>query len=297
MNTKILVVDDTNFNIRLLTDILEDEGYTIFSANNGLAVLEIVHRIKPDAILLDIMMPGLDGFQVCELLKKDLQVKDIPVIMVTAKVDSIDVKRALGLGAFDYIRKPIDEVEVVARVQSALRFKHQQDKLKEMAMKDSLTGLYNHALLIEFLEQEIKRQERNGKNISFVMLDIDYFKKINDTYGHLCGDIVLKELANILTNSVRTCDIIGRYGGEEFGIVLPDVSLEASLNICERIREKVQNYRFNTGTEFIGITISMGLCHVPANNTAKFAEIIKKADEALYIAKDEGRNRVEVSQL
>lgn len=294
MDIKILVVDDNNLNIRLLRDILEDEEYTVFTTDSGLPVLKLAHSIKPDVILLDIMMPLMDGFEVCRRLKDDYEVKDIPVIMVTAKTESNDLKKALEIGAFDYIKKPIDEVEVVARVQSALRFKRYQDKLKEMASKDGLTGIYNHALLIELFEKEVSKQERNGGNISFVMLDIDYFKKVNDTYGHTSGDIVLKELAGILTSETRESDIVGRFGGEEFSIVLPETNAESAYVLCDRIRKAVENYDFNIGSESIKITISMGFFFRSSKDMTSSQEMIKKADEALYKAKQNGRNRVEV---
>lgn len=236
MSAKILIVDDNQKNIRLLKDILEDENFIVFTADNGLPVLEMTQSIKPDAVLLDIMMPNMDGFEVCKLLKNNYEVKDIPVIMVTAKTEANDLKKALELGAFDYIKKPIDEIEVIARVQSALRFKQQQDKLRELASIDGLTGIFNHALLIELFEKELKKQERNSSNISFVMLDIDYFKKVNDTYGHTTGDFILKELSNILSSSTRSGDIVGRYGGEEFSIVLPETNKENAYQLCEKIR-------------------------------------------------------------
>lgn len=293
MGAKILVVDDNNLNVRLLTDILEDEGYDVYSCSNGSEVLDMAHRILPEAILLDIMMPGLDGFEVCKLLKRDFEIKDIPVIMVTAKTDSMDVKKALELGAFDYIKKPIDEVEVIARLQSALRFKQHQDKLKQMAMKDGLTNLYNHALLIELFEKELTKQERNGNSISFVMIDIDYFKKVNDTYGHITGDQILRKLSDLLINSIRSCDIVGRYGGEEFGIVLPEANFDAALHICQRIRKNVEDYEFNVDGKSIKITVSLGMYFKSPEDTISSSEMIRKSDEALYRAKANGRNRVE----
>jgi two-component system cell cycle response regulator len=201
MNEKILVIDDTKLNISILTDILENESFTVFSADNGLPVLEMAHRLQPDVILLDIIMPVIDGFEVCKLLKSDHELKDIPVIMVTARTEGNDIKNALEIGAFDYIKKPFDEIEVIARIHSALRLKKLQDKLKDLAMKGALTGLYNYALLLELFEKEIAKQERISRDISFVMLDIDYFKKINDTYGHTPGNIILKELSNILIST------------------------------------------------------------------------------------------------
>ena len=294
MYDRILVVDDNSKNLRLLKDILEDENFTVFTANNGLPVLEMTHNIKPDIILLDVMMPGMDGFEVCKLLKGDYEIKNIPVIMVTAKTESADLKKALEIGAFDYVKKPIDEMEVIARVKSALRFKQYQDKLNEMASKDGLTGVFNHALLIELFEKELSKQERNCGNIAFVMLDIDFFKKVNDTYGHISGDKVLKELSEILTSSTRNSDIVGRYGGEEFGIILPEITAENAYQLCERIRQAVENHDFSTGKDIIKITISMGIFFKDSKNTINSQSMIKKADEALYKAKQNGRNRVEV---
>jgi len=293
MITKILVVDDNLNNVRLLTDILEDENFTVYTADNGAAVLAMVHKLKPDVILLDIMMPGLDGFEVCKLLKNDFDSKDIPVIMVTAKTEGIDIKKSLEMGAFDYIKKPIDEIEVIARVRSAIWFKQTQDKLKEMAMKDGLTGLYNHALLIELFEKEIDKQQRNNGSISFAMIDIDDFKKINDTYGHISGDTVLKELSNILMSSVRGGDIVGRYGGEEFSIVFPGIDEQNAFQLCERIRKEVEDFDFEIGIETVKITISIGINFNELKGIINKREIIQKADEALYRAKHNGRNRVE----
>ncbi|MDP4144728.1 MAG: diguanylate cyclase [Bacillota bacterium] len=293
MNTKILVVDDNNMNVRLLKEILEDEGYEVYSCLEGLSVLKTTYEVKPDAILLDIMMPGIDGFQVCSLLKKDFETKDIPVIMVTAKNSGNDIKDALELGAFDYIKKPIDEVEVIARLKSALRYKSDHDKLKELAMKDGLTGLYNHSLLIELFDKELKKQSDNGGNIAFVMLDIDYFKTVNDTYGHVSGDRILRELSEILISYTGKSNIIGRYGGEEFGIVLPELDKEAVFDLCEEIRLKVEENSFDIGDKIIGITVSMGICYKSGKKLLRSGEIIEKADEALYRAKENGRNRIE----
>ncbi|MCX7923478.1 MAG: diguanylate cyclase [Clostridia bacterium] len=294
MNTKVLIVDDNNKNLRLLNDILVDEGYTVYTANNGLPVVEMTHNIKPDVILLDIMMPGIDGFEVCKRLKKDYEIEDIPVIMVTAKTDGNDIKMGLELGAFDYIKKPVDEVEVIARVQSALRFKKNQDTLKEMAMKDSLTGVYNHALLIELFEKEMTKTSRKVCSIAFVMADIDYFKNINDTYGHTVGDKVLRGMSHILSTSVRKSDIVGRYGGEEFGMVLPDISADGAYNFCERIRKSIEGHSFNIDGENINVTLSMGVAIKTCKNNLRSSEVIKMADDALYRAKRNGRNRVEV---
>ena len=294
MNNRVLVVDDNKNNVRLLKAILEDEKFEVYVCERAVTAVELSHQLKPDIILLDIMMPEMDGFEVCRALKADFEIKDIPVIMVTARTDTSDLKAALDMGAFDYIRKPIDEIEVIARVQSALRYKQQHDKLKEMASKDGLTGLFNHALLMDLFSKEYKKQERNLGELNFVMLDIDYFKKVNDTYGHTAGDIILKELSDILIKASRNGDIVGRYGGEEFSIVLPETSAENAYKLCERIRATVESTEFYTGKENIRITISMGLYCKEINDNISSDDMIKSADKALYAAKQAGRNRVEI---
>lgn len=293
MSCKVLVVDDVKTNVKLLTEILEDEGYTVHSAYSGVGLRELVHSLHPDIILLDIMMPGIDGFEVCRQLKKDFELKDIPIIMVTARTDGKDIRQALEMGAFDYIKKPVDEVEVLARVQSALRFKQQQDALKVLAMRDGLTGVYNHSLLLELLDRELAKQERNRKGICFAMLDIDHFKKINDTYGHMAGDLILQELCRILTRELRKSDVVGRYGGEEFGIILPEITEEDAYLLCDRVRRTVEDNHFQLEDRTVRITISIGLCFKSGEEELLTGEMIKRADEALYRAKNHGRNRIE----
>lgn len=294
MNEKILIVDDTNLNIEILTEILEDEGFSVFSTTNGLSILEMTRKIKPDLILLDIMMPELDGFEVCKLLKNDFYAKDILVIMVTAKTDGHYIKNSLELGAFDYIKKPLDKLEVIARIQSALRLKDKQDKLKELAMKDGLTGLYNHTSLMELFEKDLARQKRINSNLSFVMIDIDHFKNVNDTYGHIVGNIILKDVSDILINSVRQTDLVFRYGGEEFCLVLPGADKDGALLFCERIRKKIEDFNFDIGDKTINITVSIGIFFKDPQDNITQNEIIQRADNELYKAKSNGRNRVEI---
>lgn len=288
---KVLVVDDNRLNTMLLEQILEDEDYEVDMLGSGERVVELSKESKPDAILLDIMMPGIDGFEVCRLLKEEPETKDIPVIMVTAKTEGEDLNKAFELGAFDYIKKPIDEVEVIARLKSALRYRNQQKDLEEMAMKDGLTGLYNHKLIIELFNKECDKASRREESMAFVMLDIDFFKNVNDTFGHSSGDDVLKGLSEILLESVREGDIVGIYGGEEFCIVIPNTTENEVYKICERIRKTVEKHIFKTDEADIEITISIGACIKHPDNTLDCKEVITTADKALYIAKNTGRNK------
>ena len=296
MYENILIVDDNRLNVMLLEQILEDEEeaqYQIHTLESGTEVLEKSLEVKPDAILLDIMMPDIDGFEVCKLLKENPDTKNIPIIMVTAKSEGVDLKKAFDLGAFDYIKKPIDEVEVIARLNAALRYRKQQKELEEMAMRDGLTGLYNHNLIIELFGKECQRLKRSKEGIAFVMVDIDHFKNVNDTFGHKVGDDVLKGLSDLLSYNSREGDIVGRYGGEEFSLVLPDVTSSETLEICERLRKSVEDHVFKTEKEDIKITISMGSCFKISDDTCDCSEMIVLADKALYRAKNLGRNRVE----
>lgn len=294
MNERILIVDDNKNNLRLLQNILEDEDFEIYATVDSTEVVDLAVKVKPSAILLDVMMPILDGFEVCSLLKQEPLARDIPVIIVTAKTETQDLKTAFDLGAFDYIKKPIDEIEVISRVKSALRFKAQQDKLTEMASRDGLTGLFNHALLIDLFEKELLKAKRNKSSLTFIMMDIDYFKKVNDNYGHLAGDLILKQVAEILTNSVRSSDIASRYGGEEFGLVLPETNVSNACLVGEKIRSAVEENHFDIGNESIQITISIGIYSKEPEESIDSKEMIKRADEALYKAKTNGRNRVEL---
>ncbi len=297
MRQKILVVDDNAFNLKVLTDILDNAGYETYALQDSTQAVGFVENELPDIILLDLIMPVIDGFEVCKLLKANYFAKDIPIIIITARTDPESIKKALELGAFDYIKKPIEEIEVTARVKSALRFKNQLDQLKEMSLKDGLTGLYNHRTLIDLLKNELARHERVEQGLSFIMADIDHFKKVNDTYGHRSGDIVLKNVAELLKKSVRQGDIVGRYGGEEFSIVFINSTKEDALRACERMRTRIENHIFNLPEADIRITISLGLCYKEPHKTLTYQEIIEFADKALYEAKKNGRNQVAVANI
>lgn len=289
----LLAVDDSSINLRLLSMILAKEGYSFQGLENGLETLQVATEAQPDLILLDMMLPGTSGLEICRMLKTQSETADIPVIMVTAKTLGTDVMDALEAGAYDYIKKPLDEPEVIARVRSALRFKTAQDRLREMAMRDSLTGLYNHALIMEYLDKEIYQGKRKKSPLCFVMADIDHFKKINDNHGHQTGDAVLKEVSGRLASSLRHGDIIGRYGGEEFGIIFRGVDGETGPILTERLRQMVCNAPVGIpGGSELTVTMSFGLACSHPDHPITHTELVAQADQALYKAKTEGRNRV-----
>ncbi len=293
---KILAIDDSVLNLKLLKGFLEHEGFEVLTSTNSLDTLPMAIQHTPDLILLDVMMPGIDGLGILKLLKQNALTSTISVLMVTARTKGEDVRVALEGGAFDYVKKPLDEVEIVARVRSALRYKDYHDRLLAMAMQDSLTGLYNHALLIELLDKEIYNARRKGLSVAFAMMDIDHFKRVNDQYGHLAGDYVLKEVARILTVSLRKGDPIGRYGGEEFGFILTGIALEQAVALCERVRQSIAEFSFSHEGHEIPITVSFGLAQLLPEKSERPNDVIRRADDALYRAKEGGRNRLVLAQ-
>ncbi|NLM98261.1 MAG: diguanylate cyclase [Halanaerobiaceae bacterium] len=293
MSYKILVVEDDEYNMKILKKILKDENYKVYTQSDGKDAVEKAKWARVDAVLLDIMMPEIDGFSVCQLLKEDPETRDIPIIMVTAITEGETLKRAFELGAFDYIKKPIDRIEVLARLSAALEYSEQQKKLQDMAMRDGLTGLYTHTLLLELLEKECSKARRYKTSLAFLMIDIDHFKKVNDTYGHRAGDMILSLVADTLEINSRRSDVVGRYGGEEFGIVLQDISYDNAWIVCERIRSSVENFEYRIGDKTVKITISIGMAYKESEAEADFEKMITTADKALYQAKKNGRNRTE----
>jgi len=291
---KILIVDDTPRNIDLLREILRVEGYSIAFATSGVMALETVERVEPDLILLDVMMPELDGFETCRRLKQMEKISTVPIIFVTAKTDPDDLAMAFEAGAVDYIIKPIRQVEVKARVRTHLRLRALTQELERLATTDDLTKLYNRRYLRERLQEEMHRATRSESPLSLIMLDIDFFKSINDTYGHIVGDEVLQKIAENISSMARVTDFCARYGGEEFCLVLPDTDAPGAQEISERIRQDVSRCE-HTGTNGVtfSVTISLGVAQWDRSQT--MLEFTSEADKALYQAKQSGRNRVNVA--
>ncbi len=297
----ILIVDDVPANIQFLGKLLKGEGYKIAPASNGRKALEMIPKMRPDLVLMDVMMPEMDGFEACSRMKASAEMKDIPVIFLSARSESEDVVRGFKLGAVDYIQKPFNAEELIVRVRNHLELVrsrrliiHYMDEmgrqnalLEELSITDSLTGLYNHSHSIERLHQETSNSKRYGTPLTMMMLDIDLFKAVNDSYGHVAGDEVLKGVAEIIRSNVREGDIAGRYGGEEFILVLPNTPIEGGLAIAERIRSRVEENRWQI--EELKITLSGGIKSLEDESPT---ELVIRADANLYTAKEQGRNRI-----
>ena len=290
----VLIVDDTPINIQVLVQALRS-SYRMRVANGGKDALSIAESDDPpDIILLDIMMPEMDGYEVCRRLKQNPQTMRIPVIFVTAISDSDNEAYGLNLGAVDYISKPFSIPVVKARVRTHLQLKQRTDMLEKMSMVDGLTGIANRRSFDQRLEHEWGRGKRNGNHISLIMIDIDNFKAYNDNYGHGAGDECLRLVANAIQSSLsRSADFVGRYGGEEFVVLLPDCKEDGALKVSENIRRKVEE--LNIIHEFSGtadhVTISLGFKSMRCEGNGR-AELLHKADQAMYSAKKNGRNKV-----
>ena len=283
----LLVVDDSPSNLQLLAHVLK-EDYFIKVANNGAKALEIARGFpKPDLILLDVIMPEMDGYQVCKELKSDDTLKDIPVIFITGKSESEDEEYGLSIGAADYITKPIRPAIVNVRVKNQITIRRQHKQLQDMAMHDPLTGLYNRYYLIDQFPKRLSRVRRHGHPLSLIMVDIDHFKSINDTRGHKAGDQVIKDVANTLVACSRKEDIVVRFGGEEFLAVLEYCDTDGAMQIAEKMRTQVESIKLDN----VSVTASFGIATLSDENQ-DFESLFKQADEAMYAAKEAGRNRV-----
>ncbi|MCX8045223.1 MAG: diguanylate cyclase [Desulfobacterota bacterium] len=294
----VLVIDDNEVIRRLAKTLLTKRNYAVETAKNGQEGIEIAKRIKPQVILLDVMMPGMDGYEVCKRIKEDAEIADIPVIIVTSKTETFDRIHGLEIGAADYVMKPFDQGELLARIATQVKLKNLYDELQEknrileeMTRKDGLTDLFNRRYFQERIAEEFSRARRYDFPMSFIMFDIDHFKEINDSYGHQAGDDVLRNLARILVNHIRDVDVPARYGGEEFSLILPHTTLKNAVIFAERLREEVAKHPFLFHEKRIPVTISLGVAGIPDNNPSSCNELIRFADEALYRAKQAGRNR------
>ncbi|MDR3411108.1 MAG: diguanylate cyclase [Formivibrio sp.] len=292
----VLIVDDVAANIQILAEALKAD-YRIRVASSGEDALRIVKRSpQPDLILLDVMMPNMDGYEVCRRLKRDESTQDIPVIFVTARDENEDEEYGLNLGAVDYIVKPYHLPIVRARVHNHVLLKQKNDLLEKLALIDGLTGIPNRRHFDERFEVEWKRAVRDGQPLSLVMGDVDHFKLFNDRYGHGAGDACLRAVARALLISLtRPGDMLARYGGEEFVVLLPDTDLGGAWQVAERMRRQVKELNLpHDHSDAHVVTISLGLTSLMPGQGDQMTPsmLLDKADAGLYQAKSNGRDQV-----
>ncbi|HWV57125.1 MAG TPA: diguanylate cyclase, partial [Longimicrobiales bacterium] len=282
---RILVVDDNPDNATVIALRLRSRGYDVTVAQTGSEALDYVRRDPPDLVLLDVMLPDIDGYEVARSIKGDDSLPFVPVILVTARSATSDKVAGFEAGADDYLTKPINFPELEARVRSMLRIRRLQRELEEknrelerLSISDGLTGLYNHRHIRQLVREEFERARRTWRPLAVAMLDLDHFKKVNDTYGHQTGDRVLKEVAGILRSTAREIDRIGRYGGEEFAVLLPNTGLAEATIFLERVRERVERHEFEVDSgKRIHLTISAGVSSFPEIRVGDPEELINLA--------------------
>jgi diguanylate cyclase (GGDEF)-like protein len=291
---RILAIDDTPTNLLALGAVLGDD-FALQVATSGAAGLALAGQSAPDLILLDVMMPDMNGFETCRRLKADPLTRDIPVIFVTALDSPEDETFGLEAGAVDFISKPLNSAVVRARVRTHITLKHQADLLRSMSFVDGLTGVANRRQFDEALQREWRACLRTGTSLALIMIDIDYFKQFNDTYGHPAGDACLRAIAGILNGEIsRSHDLIARYGGEEFVCLLPDINLAGARIKVEQLRQAVQSLNIPHAASSTApmVTISLGLALFIPTSELTPEQLVAAADAELYTAKRAGRNRV-----
>lgn len=293
--SKLLIVDDNRQNIEMLMALFKNE-YKIVAAINAHRALKVAQSdAPPDLILMDILMPEMDGYELCAVLKENPVTQKIPVIFVTAVSEVMDENRGFDLGAVDYITKPFHPPMVKARVKLHLNLKRKQELLEEYAFIDALTEIPNRRRFDEVLEREWNRAMRSRLPLSLVMIDIDHFKHYNDTYGHGLGDECLKTVAATLARSLqRASDFVARYGGEEFMAILPDTAVEAAVDVARHIVENISKLAIEHRTSLVNdcITVSMGVVTTRPASGTPLQRFIDAADQKMYDAKIAGRNQI-----
>lgn len=310
VKAKILLVEDSKTQAERALDFLEKEGYEVTWVENAKAAIKEAKSQPFDVILLDLVLPDMSGNEVCRWLKLNSHTKGIPIVMLTSKDSIPDKVAGLEAGADDYLPKPYNELELNARIYACLRTKALQDELRQknrqleellqkvelLAITDPLTEIYNRRHFETIFKKEFTRVTRYKTPLSCLMIDIDHFKRINDTYGHQTGDSVLKEIAQIISDNLRKeIDTVARWGGEEFIVLLPETKKQDALYSALRILNTISEHTFSGITSNEQITVSIGVAGAPDPSIDNGEKLIRAADNALYEAKNKGRNRIEIA--
>ena len=298
MQSCVLIVEDDERDTKLLNEYLRTVNCSLKHAKTGDSALKAIHAVKPDVVLLDIVLPDIDGWSICQKIKGSDHLRNTQVVMLTSLKDMDSRIRGFEAGADDFVLKPIQAEELQARVDALLKKKAYLDGLVNkvsLAVKssitDALTGLYTHGYLKHFIDLEIKRARRHNHCLSLVMIDVDDFKMFNDTHGHLSGDSALKQLSKVFRNTIRETDLPARYGGEEFSVVLPYTDQTGAQDVAKRIQNAIAHYNASADRDHVPIpSVSMGICVYPDSGIETVEQFIEAADRALYMAKSDGKN-------
>ncbi len=308
---RVLIVDDDTDSVELLWQWLALQGYDLMLAHSGEEALQKIRSAPPDLVLLDLKIPPPDGFEVARILKRSKESRTLPLIVMTVRRDAESKVECLRIGVDDFITKPFHWDELDATIHSALQKRQlytaleaaniqlqaANDKLLKLSVTDDRTDLYNDRYLKQRLSEEFKRSMRYGTDLSLILLDLDQFKKVNDRWGHECGDAILRQFGEILLDNAREIDIVGRYGGEEFLMVLPNTDGIKAAIVGERVRKATEDHLFRHLDQMIRLTVSAGISSVPTNQEVREEEqFVRAADEALYRAKEAGRNKIIVDR-
>ncbi len=292
---RILIADDDEVSRCKLEALLSKWEYDVISVEDGMLAWETLQQENaPRLAILDWMMPGLDGSEICRQLRQSSKGAYVYVLLLTSRVGKEDIVAGMEAGADDYLSKPFDTQELKVRLRAGKRIIDLEEALRVQATHDALTGVWNHGAIIDMLQLELDRAKREGTSTGTVLVDLDHFKLVNDTYGHLTGDAVLREAAERMTRVLRRSDVLGRYGGEEFLAVLPGCEATDAQALAERLRLCIACGPAATPMGKVSFTISLGVTTTGIGETMGVAAVLQRADEALYQAKREGRNRVVV---
>ena len=299
----IAIVDDDDAIRRLVRLLLTRAGYAIIEGTTGQEAAEMLTSRPWDLAILDRRLPDIDGAVLAHDLKADPDLRTRYIIMLTGEDEAEDKVQGLELGADDYITKPFQLPELLARIRAGQRIVELQKELVEtnkrlerLSITDGLTGLYNHRYFQDEISRAFEESHRYGRPLSLAIIDIDFFKTINDTYGHAVGDEVLKGVSRVFTQSIRATDLVARYGGEEFAVMMPETGLDDAAIFAEKIRTLIESTSFQTEAGTLHVTVSIGVANVPHSLIHHAGELMIQADKALYRAKRNGRNRVQIEK-
>lgn len=289
----ILVIEDHPDQRDLLAIVLQREGYRVITATNGIEALEKLGTENVQIALSDIMMPKMDGFELIKRIRSDPALKNIYLILITARIQEGDRVRGLDLGADDYITKPFSFSELLARIRVGSRVVQYQQHLEYQTQVDSLTGLFNRRAFDKKIQEEFERSKRYHNSLSVLLLDIDNFKTINDTYGHPAGDATLVKISETIREKTRQSDFPARYGGEEFVLILPETDQDSALQVASKVHESIRTIDLGTTSHPFSVTVSIGISSTSARVYGHWQELIDDADKGLYLAKNSGKDRIE----